>query len=70
MTKSVAVNKARNFSVLLLDQFALNFLFFLWDVVVCLSATSEVFQRRDATVADVYAEIGTAKIAPLNLKEQ
>ncbi|XP_014672134.1 PREDICTED: uncharacterized protein LOC106812705 [Priapulus caudatus] len=36
-------------------------MFFLWDVVNCLSTVSEAFQQRDVTIADVYQELEAAK---------
>ncbi|XP_071096692.1 uncharacterized protein [Haliotis cracherodii] len=64
-----SARKAVNFLKHLQDKSMVAFLLFMWDIVCCLSAVSEAFQRKEATLEDVYVEIQLAKNTLTNFYE-
>nr|XP_006813033.1 PREDICTED: zinc finger protein 862-like [Saccoglossus kowalevskii] len=61
--------KAKNFLMMLTSKNALYFIYFLWDITICLSRLSLVFQDRKTTVGVIHSELSAARDILQSYKE-
>ncbi|XP_077862939.1 zinc finger protein 862-like [Saccoglossus kowalevskii] len=62
--------KAKNFLMMLTSKNALYFIYFLWDITICLSRLSLVFQDRKTTVGVIHSELSAARDILQSYKER